>query len=282
MDQGCLKTGPHEQPGQQGEHGHQQHRRHKNLGHLVHQPLDGGLGRLRVFDQADDAREHRLMAHRRHAHEHAAVAVDRAPRERGPRRFGHRQGLTGQHGFVDLGLAFDQFAVERKTLPRAHHDQVPGQDFVDRHIDLALFTDPVRLVGSQGVQGADGFGGLALGASFEPFTQQHQRDDHGRAFKVQVRCMVTARGEPQPHRQQPARRRTQGNQQIHVARERLQGVPAGPVKTRPQDELHRRGQRELQPGGQHPVLAPEVAQHGQDQRRGQQQAPRHGRKTDPG
>ena len=55
MDERGLKAGAHEHPHRQGQQGHHQHHRHKNLGHLVHQALDGRLGRLRIFHQADDA-----------------------------------------------------------------------------------------------------------------------------------------------------------------------------------------------------------------------------------
>ena len=49
-------------------------------------------------------------------------------------------------------------------------------------------------------------------------------------------------------------------------------MPAGLVKARPQNELHRRGQRKLRPGGQHPVQAKQRTEHGQHQRRRQGQA----------
>ena len=131
------------------------------------------------------------------------------------------------------------------------------------------------------MQGANGFGGLAFGACFEPFAQQDQGDDNGRAFKVQVWRVTFVCGEPQPNRQQPARRSAQRHQQIHVAGERFEREPAGSVKAGPQYELHRRGQCKLNPGRQHPMLAPQITQHGQDQRCRQQQTQSHWRKTSP-
>jgi hypothetical protein len=54
------------------------------------------------------------------------------------------------------------------------------------------------------------------------------------------------------------------------------------VEARAQDELHRRGQRELHPGRQHPVRAEQIAGHGQHQRQRQQQADTHGGEAGPG
>jgi len=64
-------------------------------------------------------------------------------------------------------------------------------------------------------------------------------------------------------------RRAQGHQQIHVARAGPQRLPAGPVKARAEPELNRRGEQPLQPAAQHPVLAQQLSQHGQRQRRRQ-------------
>ena len=87
--------------------------------------------------------------------------------------------------------------------------------------------------------------------------------------------------QPQPHRQPPASTGANGHQQIHIARQRLGRRPARLVKTRAQNELHRRSQHKLRPSRQHPVLAQQVAQHGQHQRRRQQQADSHRGKTGP-
>ncbi|MCY1368300.1 hypothetical protein D9M69_552740 [compost metagenome] len=84
---------------------------------------------------------------------------------------------------------------------------------------------------------------------------------------------------PQPGGQHPARGRADGHQQLHVAGERLQRVPAGFVKTRAEPELHRCGEQELHPRRQHPVFAKQVAHHGQGQRRREQQAREHGQEV---
>ena len=105
------------------------------------------------------------------------------------------------------------------------------------------------------MQGADGSGGSALGAGLQPLAQQHQRDHHGRARNTGAApCRAGACSHS--HTDSPSLRW-------------CRWPPAGPccrcsastacqpafVETRAQDELHRRGQHELQPGRQHPVQA---------------------------
>jgi hypothetical protein len=118
-------------------------------------------------------------------------------------------------------------------------------------------------------------GGLAFGACLQPFAQQHQRDHHRRAFKVQVHHGAVGCAQPQPDRQCPAGRGANGHQQIHIAAERQQRMPACFVKACTKNELHWCCQQKLKPGRQHPVLAKQVAKHGQGQRCGQQCAQGH-------
>ncbi len=157
----------------------------------------------------------------------------------------------------------------------------PTKHLSNGHIDLAIEPDQVRHIRPQGVQRADGRGGLALGAGLQKLAQQHQRHHHRRALEVQVRHGAGRGREPEPHRQRPARRGADGHQQVHVAGQGQQRVPAGLVKARAQDELHRRGKYELHPGRQHPVLAEQVADHRQHQRRRQHQPDGHRREPCP-
>jgi hypothetical protein len=59
---------------QRGQH----HRRHEPQRDLVDHRLDRQLRALRLFDHADDLRQHGLRAHRRGTHRQRALLVDRA------------------------------------------------------------------------------------------------------------------------------------------------------------------------------------------------------------
>ena len=217
-DQCHLHAHARPPPAQQGTQRNQQHHGHKDVGHLVHQPLYRCLGGLRILHQPDDAREHRLRAHRTHLQHDAALAVDGAARQAIALRLGHGQRLARQHGFVHLRVALQQHAIDGDALAGAHHQPVAHHHLGHGHIDLAGFAQQVRHIGPQAVQGADGRRGLVLGACLQPLAQQHQRDDHRRRLEVQVRRVPRVGGEPQPHRQAPARTGANGHQQIHVAR----------------------------------------------------------------
>ena len=136
VDQRHFKAVAREIPAQQRDQRNHQHHGHKHRAHLVHQPLDRRLGRLRVFHQADDVGQHRVHPHRTHLQHHAALAVDAAAGELGAHLLGHRQGFAGQHGFVHLRAAFEQRAVHGETLAGFHHNLVAHQHFGHGHINF--------------------------------------------------------------------------------------------------------------------------------------------------
>ena len=138
VDQCQLKRVACQPPGQQSGKCKRQHNRHKYRADLVHQALDRRLGSLCVFHQTNDVGQHRLIADRPHLHHHTAVAVDGAARELVPWRLGHRQRLACEHGFIDLGLAFQQGAVHRKAFSGFDHNAVSEQHLSHRHVHLAI------------------------------------------------------------------------------------------------------------------------------------------------
>ena len=282
VDNSGLKRVAGQPPAQKRQQGQHQHHRHKHGADLVHQPLDRCLGGLGVFHQPDDAGQHRVHSHGGHLQHHAAVAVDGAAGKLVARVLAHGQRFAGQHRLVDLGLPLCQCAVHRKTFAGFDGNAVAHHHIGHGYIDLPIAPQPVGHVRAQRMQGADGGRGLAFGACLQPFAQQHQRDDHGRAFEVQVDHRPIGRGQPQPYRQGPTSGGANGHQQVHIAAARQQGMPACLVKARTEDELHGGGQQKLQPRRQHPVLSEEVAHHRQRQRCRQQRADGDRAKAGPG
>ncbi|MNO83237.1 hypothetical protein D3C76_745340 [compost metagenome] len=167
-----------------------------------------------------------------------------------------------------MALAFDHFAVHRETFPGLDHDQVIETQGADRHLLLSTIDHLDRPLRAQRFQGANGAGGLAFGAAFQVFTQQHQGNHHGRGFEVQVRH-APGGGGPFVEAQAIARAGAQGNKQVHVACPGTHGFPGGHIKARAEDELHGRCQGELRPGREHPVHAERLQQHRQYQRQGE-------------
>ncbi len=179
------------------------------------------------------------------------------------------QALAGDQRFVHLRGAFDDLAVHRDAFSGAHHDQVADQHLGHRHLLVLAIAAPPCRVGTQRIERPDGFGGLALGARFHPFAEQHQRDHHGRRFEIKMRHAMVAMHQELVDAEPIGGRGAQGHQQIHVAGTGPQRFPAGTVKARTQPELDRRGKQPLQPAVQHPHLAYQRPQHRQRQRRRQ-------------
>ena len=124
MNQRHFKSCPERQPAQQRGQRNQQHHRHKHRRHLVHQALHRRLGGLRIFYQADDAGQHGFSAHRTHLHHDTALAIDAAPGQLVTGLLGYRQWLAGQHRLIDLGLPFQQQAIDRDALAGPDHQPV--------------------------------------------------------------------------------------------------------------------------------------------------------------
>ncbi|MCY1396216.1 hypothetical protein D9M71_111790 [compost metagenome] len=269
VDQRGLDAGAGQQPAHQGGEGDEQDRRDEHLADLVHQFLDRRLGGLGVFHQADDPRQHGFAAQGRGAHQQPAFAVDRAGGDAVAGLLRHRQAFTADQGFIGVALALADFAVGREALAGLDHQQVAKLQGGDGDFFLAAFTQAGGTFRSQGLQGADGGTGLALGAAFQVFAQQHQGDHHRRGFEIQVRHLAGWRRPPLVEAQAVAGAGADGHQQVHVAGAGLHRLPGGAIEARTEDELHRRRQDELDPGRQHPVAAEPFQQHGHHQRQGQ-------------
>ena len=269
---GPVAVGP--TPAEQRQQRHSHDHRHEHRADAVDGLLDRRLPGLRRLDHAHDARQRRLGADRGGAQHHAALAVDGAARDpfTGLARDG--QALAGEHRLVEVAEALDQLAVHRHPFAGPDHDFVADLYLGQRHAGFDAIAAHGGAVGSQRAQRFERIQRAPLGAGFKPLAQQHQRDHDRRAFEVQVRHAIRVL-RPQVQAQCVRRAGAQRDQQVHVAAASAQGLPARAVETCTEPELHRRGERELQPRREHPVRAEGVAHHRQRQRRAQQRGQRH-------
>ncbi len=125
-----------------------------------------------------------------------------------------------------------------------------------------------RAFRAQRFKGANGAGGLAFGAAFQVFAEQHQRNNHRRGFEIQMRH-APGGGGPFVDAQAVTGAGAQGHQQVHVTGAGAHGFPRGDIETCAENELHRRGEGELCPGREHPVQAERLQQHRRHQWQGQ-------------
>ena len=221
---------------------------------------------MRVFDQANDACEDGFGAQGQGFDHQTAFAIDRAAGDFIPRLFRHGQAFAADQGLVGVALAFDHFAIHRKTLAGFDEHQVIEAQVADGDVLFLAIDHAQGALRAQGFKGANGAGGLAFGAAFEVFAQQYQRDDHGRGFEVQMRCGAGRGDGPFVQAQAVARAGAEGDQQVHVACACFDGFPGSTIKACAQHKLHRGGEYELCPRGQHPVNPQWHQQHRQNQR----------------
>ena len=73
-----------------------------------------------------------------------------------------------------MRLTFKQLSIQWNAFAWFDHDVVTHQDFAHRNIHFPFVAEPVRLVRSQGMKGANGFSGLSFGTRFQPFAEHDQ------------------------------------------------------------------------------------------------------------
>ncbi|KPB77230.1 Uncharacterized protein AC506_2199 [Pseudomonas syringae pv. maculicola str. M6] len=265
VDQCHFQRCTDQQPARQCEEGDNQHGRHKHLADFIHQFLDRCLACLCVFDQTNDARQHRFRTQRGSTNQQATFAIDCTAGDLVTRLFGHRETFTGNQRFVGVAAALEHFAVHWKAFTWLDQHRVAKPKLADRDVLLNAVNQPQGAVRAQCFQGANGAGGLAFGAAFQVLAQQHQGDDHRRCFKIQMRRSARCGMQPLIDAQAITRAGADGDQQVHVTCARAHCFPCGQIKPRAQNELHRCRQCELRPCGQHPVHAQRRQEHRRDQ-----------------
>lgn len=170
-----------------------------------------------------------------------------------------------------MAAAVEHLAVHREAFAGTHHHLVAEAQLGDRHLFLATVAQAHRALRAQRLEGADGAGGLALGAAFQVLAEEDQGDHHGGGFEVEVRHVAGRGGQPEVDAEAVAGAGAEGDQQVHIAGTGFHRAPGGDIEARADDELHRGRQEELRPRRQHPVQAGPFHQHRQHQRQRQQQ-----------
>jgi len=102
----------------------------------VGQVLSTRAGLLGLTYQVDNLSQVGVLARALHLDNQRPFAVERPTDDLVAHPFGHRLGLTGEHGFVDVGRAFDHHAVHGDLLPRADAHSVVGFELTDGHVLL--------------------------------------------------------------------------------------------------------------------------------------------------
>src|SRR5690606_16199230 len=127
-----------------------------------------------------DARQHTFSTQGGGAHDQTAFAVDGASGYRAAGLLGHGQAFAGNQRLVGLALAVDDFAIHREAFAGLDHHDVTQAQGRNGDVFLASFNQAQSAFRAQGFEGTNRRAGLAFGAAFQVFSQQHQGDDHRR------------------------------------------------------------------------------------------------------
>ena len=231
VEDGRFPVAAGQAPAQQRDEGDADDHRHEHGADLIDQPLNRRFFRLRRLDHAHDARQRRFGADGRGAHDDQPFGVDRAAGHAVAGVLVDRQALAGDQRFVDLARAFHDFAIDRRCVRRGAPR--PGRRRARWQSARPVLAVPAqaRGFGPQRIERADGLGGLALGARFEPFAQQHQRDDDGRRLEVQMRHAVFAVAQQQVNAQPVGRRGADAPPASPCCRRRPERLSSRPCKS---------------------------------------------------
>ena len=249
---GEPRLGPPDRPGGEGEQRDRDHRRHELAGDLVGQPLDRRAAALRLGDQLHDLRQHGVAPDLARLDDERAGLVHGAADDVGADLLGDRHRLARDHRLVDGAAAFDDDAVDRHLLARAHPQAVADLDGVE--LDLLLGCrrpDAPGRLGREVEQRADGAAGALAGPQLEHLAEQDQHGDHGRRLEIdRDRAVVAAEGgredagrEGRDDAVDPGDAGAHGDQREHVEVARDERLPAA-HEERPAGPQHdRRGQQ---------------------------------------
>ncbi len=209
------------QPGQEGRRSGDQRDQYKPERGPVGEPLSGCLGVLCLPDQRDDLRERGLGADLGRPYPQRAGGVDGGADHLVAGRLVYRQALAGDHRLVDLAVAVLDHAVHRDLGAGSDQKQITDRDVGGGDLDRLAVADDDRHRRRQVEQRADGVVGATSGPHLEPVPEQHERGQHGGRLVEHL----TATGQRDAQRIQPARADRHRDQHHHVECAGAQGPP---------------------------------------------------------
>ena len=182
---GEARLGAERRPGGEGENGDGDDQRHEPARHLIGEPLDRRPAALRLGHHLDDLRQHGVAADAIGAHHEGAGLIDRPADDAVADRLGDRHRFARHHRFVDRAAAFEDFAVDRDFVARAHAQAVADRDALERDVlVVSVRADAASGLGREIEQRANRAAGPFARSEFEDLPEQHQRGDGRRRFEI--------------------------------------------------------------------------------------------------
>ena len=118
-------------------------------------------------------------------HDKAALLIDAAANDRVSSLLTDRQGLTRDHGFIHVGVAFEHLAIERHFVARPNPQPVAHLYLIERHVRLTAVISQLSCRGRRKVQQRlDGAGGFLPGPELKHLAHQYQHNNDGGRLEV--------------------------------------------------------------------------------------------------
>jgi len=172
-------------------------------GNGIREPLDRRTAALRFGDHLNDARQHRIRPDFLGAHDQASGAVDSTADRLVTRRFLHRHGFAGHHGFVDRATTLDHHAVDRHAVAWAHAQAIADLNCFKQYVFVAAVgSDTPRGFRREIEQSANGVAGLLACAQLQDLAEENKHGDDGGSLVINRNDAVL----PQILREQPGRK----------------------------------------------------------------------------
>src|SRR2546430_1619358 len=208
----------------------------------VREALDRRAGDLRVPHEFDNLIERRIGPHAGRADLQEARLVHRRPNDRVLDALVYRDRLSRDHRLVDRGEPLGDRAVDRNPFPRPDDHDLVHLHELHGHLFLAAVPQDVGGPRREVHQLADRIAGPAPRELLEVLPQEDEADDHRGGVVVGP---LVREGDPEEREERddgavsPGRRRTEGDQDVHVRAPVLERIPGAVVEAPPRDELDR-------------------------------------------
>ena len=161
-------------------------RGHENATDFIGKLLDGGFGRSRFVDHANDARKRRVIAHAVDAHGEPSRFRNSRANHAIARLLFHGNTFARKCRFVHRGRTLDNRTVERHCLARAHHEHISDLHLFKGHLNLGFALAPRCNLRRKVEKRRNRISRFALRACLEIFAQRDERQNHAGRFEIQV------------------------------------------------------------------------------------------------
>ncbi len=201
-------------PAERGRKRDTEYHRHEDSGDAISQFLDGRFLALRIGNELDNLRKGCVFADFHGFHAKRAAEIQRGTIDILADRFGNRHALTGQHGFINGGAAFNHAAIDGNFLTGLDQEDMTHLHILNCNVFFPALPDNAGSLGAQIHKFFNSGTCLTAAARFKVAAQQ----DEGGNDSPRLEVEVMAAGEERPKAEKQGRKCPKGDERVHVGR----------------------------------------------------------------